>query len=317
MHVALERRYIPGRKRSKVDIASEFIRDLGQEELDQWDDDGTRLSAVELGPTMLHGYIQRYGDDSDIEMVAPEQTFSIDVYWEGEYLFTYVGKFDGLARKRSTGRYFILEHKTAKAIQEVMVLSNYGEQGISYTWAANILLRELGLIGPKETVSGVLFNMLRKGVPDDRPVDDDGYSLNRPAKDALVEECIRRGIKSTGTVDTLMARIEADGGKPELLGVRSKKQPGPLFARQEFIVGPAILESFEMRIRYEGYEITRARLGKEPIYKNPTRDCSWDCEYFSMCELHEMKAGWEAFRDASMTHWNPYDDHELEKERLA
>lgn len=317
MHTGLERRYIPGRKRAKVDIAKEFVKDLASAELDQWDQDGSRLPADELGAAMLNGYIERYGDDDDIEMVAPEQTFSIDVYWHGKYLFTYVGKFDGLARKRSTGRYFIFEHKTAKSIEEVQVISNYGEQGISYTWAANIVLRELGLIGPKQTVSGVLFNMLRKGVPDERPVDGEGYALNKPSKEALVEECIRRGVKSTGTVDVLMARIKADGGTPELLGARSKNQPSPLFARQEFVVGPAILESFELRIRYEGYEIVRARQGKEPIYKNPTRDCSWDCEFNVMCELHEMKAGWEAYRDTEMVQWDPYDDHELEMERLS
>jgi hypothetical protein len=51
------------------------------------------------------------------------------------------------------------------------------------------------------------------------------------------------------------------------------------------------------------------RRGELPVYKNPTMDCSWDCAFFQMCELHEQGPGWEDFRDAVFTTQDPYADH--------
>jgi hypothetical protein len=40
-------------------------------------------------------------------------------------------------------------------------------------------------------------------------------------------------------------------------------------------------------------------------------DCSWDCPFFAMCQLHETDADWEEYRDAMFHRIDPYSDHRL------
>jgi hypothetical protein len=323
IHSALEGWYPPGVERGVNPV--ETFRTLyaeNAEQFSQWDDEGNKISAEELGEQMLTGYLELYGDDDDIEIIAPEQTFAIDVLDpKGNFLFTYVGKIDATARRRSTGRLLLLEHKTAKTIEEVQINSGYGEQGLSYLWAATIMLRHEGTIGPDEYFDGVLYNFLRKGLPSDRPCNDEGLFLNKPSKDALVLACQEAGLtakEQKGTIAQLTERLRNVGWSVrdiELLGEVSKVQPSPLFARQELIVRPTALARFEKRIRAEGWTMNRIRKGLQPVYKNPTKDCRWDCEFVAMCELHEVGADWQSYAELELGKWNPYNDHEYMLEK--
>jgi hypothetical protein len=52
------------------------------------------------------------------------------------------------------------------------------------------------------------------------------------------------------------------------------------------------------------------RYGELPLYKNPTRDCSWDCEFYTMCKLHELGGNdWQEYRDSVFKVKDPYADH--------
>lgn len=320
IHVALEGWYAPGTKRA-VNPVETFasVYEQNAEQFSQWDDEGNKIGADELGEAMLEGYLKEYGDDDDIEIIAPEQTFAIDVMSEaGAYMFTYVGKIDATARRRSTGRLLLLEHKTAKSISEVRINSGYGEQGMSYLWAATIMLRSNGTIGPEEFFDGVLFNFLRKALPDERPRNEEGYYLNKPSKATLQLACEELELPTKGTITQLTERLRNVGWSVQdiqMLGEVSKVQHTPLFHRQEMIVQPQALARFEKRIRAESWTMDRMRQGRLPVFKNPTMDCRWDCEFVDMCELHEMGGDWRTFAELELGTWDPYNDHEYLTEK--
>lgn len=317
IHQALERWYIPGTKRGQHP-AEAFLEIYDAQDLDlvQWDEDGEKISARDLGWVMLTGYVEKYGTDSHLDVFQPEMTFEIDVRLrDGTDLGVYVGKIDGVARNRQTGRLVLLEHKSAKTIQFVRINSGYGEQGLSYWWAANMWLRHIGELRSDELIDSVLYNFLRKGLPDSRPTNAAGHRLNKPKKEALQAKCEELGLDTKGTIDTLTARLEHAGVDVVQLGEPSVKQPSPLFERQELLLGHNQLRTFERRIRMEMFEMGQVREGKQPVYKNPTRDCDWDCPFRDTCEVHEIGGDWEGMLDLDFKAWDPYSEHELEDER--
>jgi hypothetical protein len=316
IHLALEHHYIPGVKRGipPVETFRNWYNSLG-EEFSQWDEEGNKIPALELGEVMLNGYLDLYGADSDIEIIAPEQVFAIDVFDRRcNYLATYVGKMDAIGRFRSTGHLFVFEHKTAKKIEEVKLLSTYGEQGRSYLWAASIYARSEGLIGPDEYFDTVLFNILRKGVPDERPRNADGLYLNKPSKDALTAKCSELGLAVKGTIPVLTERLVSVGVNTDLLGEPSQRQGTPLFSRQTMVIKPQALQMFEERIRREAWEMNQVRNNKAPVYKSPGSECNF-CEFRSLCELHEMGGDWRSYIELEMSSWSPYNDHAYLEEK--
>lgn len=281
IHEALAAYYPPGIKRG-VHPAKTFER-LHKENarhFSQWDEDGERYDALELGLAMCEGYVETYGKDEVVEIIKPEIPISIDVYdRHGNYLVTWVGRGDAAYRNRSTLRIGFLEHKTAKTIEEELrINSGYGEQGLSYWWAGDTYFRHEGWLKDDQHLDHVMFNWLRKGLPDDRPKNEHGHALNKD-----------------GTV--------------------SKRQPKPLFHRWPLEFGPAEMDSINWRIRAEAWEMAQVKAGKLPIYKNPTMDCKWECAFKEACEVHEMGGDWESILELEFQHWDPYSDHNLLEEK--
>jgi hypothetical protein len=115
--------------------------------------------------------------------------------------------------------------------------------------------------------------------------------------------------------DELCSILRAAGVDPLMLGEPSKLQPKPLFARFALDFGQREKASINRRIRVEAGEMARCRAGLLPIYKNPTKDCKWDCSFKDACEIHEMGGDFESVLDFEFTEWNPYDGHELLEEK--
>lgn len=321
VHAALEHYYIPGRKRG-VHPAETFeklyIADAKQ--ISQWDDEDNKWDALELGISMLNGYVEEYGPEDWMEIIQPEMPLAIDVFdRQGNYLVTWIGKSDALfwdlrPRRKTLG---MLEHKTAKTIEdEVRVNSGYGEQGLSYWWACDLHFHHTGDLKDDQHINYVLFNWLRKGMPDLRPVNEDGHHLNLPRKDVLKAKAGELGMAVAGsTVEAYMTALEGKGINPWLLGEVSKKQPRPLYRRFPLEFGITELESINKRIRAEAWEMAQVKANKLPIYKNPTKDCSWDCQFAVPCQIHEMGGDYESVFELEYTTWNPYDYVELEEEK--
>jgi hypothetical protein len=321
MHYAMELRYPPGRKRGPHPALTfeQWFRE-NEHKFSQWDDEGNKHDALELGIAMCNGYVDEYGDDDHIDIIAPEMPLSLDIHdKQGRYLCTWVGRtdaaFEDLSKRRGKRRRVgFFEHKTGKSIEtELRVNSGYGDQGLSYAWAGSKMFQELGIFQHGENVDHILYNWLRKAMPDERPYDDAGYALNKPKKEALLEYCHEHGvmIPLKPKVEDLTAAIDATGFDSRMLGERSSVQRAPLFHRQALDFGDGEMAQTEWRIRAEAWEREQVRAGKLPVYKNPADHCNW-CQFKEACELHEMGGDWRSVLQLEFAQWDPYEDHDKE-----
>lgn len=321
VHYAMEHYYPVGTERGPLPhITFEKWFNENEHQFAQWDEEGNRFDALELGLAMLKGYVEQWGDDSHIRIIAPEMPLELVITdKQGRYLCTWVGRTDAAyedlsKRKKGRKRIGFFEHKTAKSIEaNLRVNSGYGDQGLSYAFAGSQVLRDMGILQKGENVDHILFNWLRKGLPDERPRSTDGYALNKPKKEALLEHCEIEGIEvpKKATVEVLTELIAATGFDPDMLGEPSSRQPSPLFDRYPLDYGDDEMEQTAWRIRAEAWEREQVRAGKLPIYKNPSKDCSWQCEFVEACELHEMGGDYESVLELEFEEWDPYDGHEI------
>lgn len=228
------------------------------------------VDARVLGVAMLEHYVDTYGKDEQFHFIATEQPFQITVDMpKGFKDVLYCGTFDGVYRDLNDDTIWLIEHKTAKAIGTLHLPLD--DQAGSYWLVATNVLRSKKLIGPKESLEGINYNFLRKALPDERPRNAEGMYLN---KDGSV----------------------------------SKVQPSPYFHREQVYRYPAEHRSQLERIRNESARMQLLRNKVLPLLKNPNSNCSWDCPFLNMCELHESGDDWESYREM-YTRQDPYESH--------
>lgn len=291
IHLALEHFYSPlGTKRGRhpLNIWRGYARDesitvMPSGVVDDANDKPTYVSAVQLGVDMLTGYFDLYGRDEHIHVLAVEHPFQITIPGtdKGEACL-YAGKWDLLWRDLRDESLWLTDHKTAKDLSTNHLTLD--DQAGSYWALAGQFLRSSGAIGPKERLKGIEYNILRKYSPpeDDRPVDADGMRLN---KDGSVSK-----------------------KQPKTLEYRYKRERVHRTAREQ--------ASQISRIAVEAEAMDRMRHDKSLLYKSPTRDCTWDCNFFQMCELQERQSDWETFRDMAFRVEDPYADHRNKVEEI-
>jgi hypothetical protein len=280
VHEAFAKFYKPGIKRGPHPAKTFAVLVAEDEErygpliMRDSDDYDKQIKGLDLGIAMLKGYVETYGKDDRYEVISPEMPFSLDVHdSRGRYLFTYVGTMDGVVRDRQTKRIGLLEHKTGRSLTLPAPLA-LDEQAGSYWAYAPDYLAAKGILEPGEELDFILYNFLKKSMPDDRPRNEEGLCLNM-----------------NGTV--------------------SKRQPQPLFRRELVYRSPTDRANLMRRAREEAREIRKARNGQLALYKNPGEHCNW-CAFKDMCEVHESGNDWRAIRDAMFTPWRPYEVHDLE-----
>ena len=281
VHLALERYYIPGKKRGPSPAAT-FVALLHEQlethpRFNVWgddnDDEDKRMDPEELGVAMLKHYVEEYGKDKRIEIIAPEMPFQVDVPHPktGRYFCTVVGKLDAVYRDLSTRRIGIIDHKTARSISTSHLFMD--DQAGTYFAFAPLFLRAAGLLGENERLSHILYNYLRKALPDARPRDDDGFYLNKD-------------------------------------GSISKRQPPAYFHRERVWRDEADGKAVIQRIVEQVWEMKQLRAGKLPLYKSPSPECA-RCPFKDPCELHETGNDHEEMLELAYEHWDPYADHEI------
>lgn len=320
VHIALAHWYLKGSKRGPHP-ADTFLEVLEGDRVIRVPDttDDAQLAeyvdARDLGRDMLQHYVEHYGTDSDWEVIATEQTFE---YWmprlgvkKGKHI-RYLGTFDGVYRDRRTGFIWLMEHKTAASIRlDHLPLD---QQASSYWLVAEFVLKKAGLIGSDEHIAGIMFNFLRKAPRDLRPQDESGFFTNKPTKRHYVEALVEYGTPVSVYSGMGLTEVQLLCRQLGLrvLGDVSKSQPPPHFIREP--VHRTVGERRRQResIQRDAWHIERARNDPTyPIVKNPTKDCSWDCEFFHMCQLHEQ-GDMEAVEDFKHTLYkvrDPYEDH--------
>jgi len=325
LHVCLAEWYIPGTKRGRPLLETweqytkdsyESIRvypDFGDDEAATYED------AVILGREMLEMYEERYGLDDQFEVIAPEQRFRVlipDPANPKRAIAENVGTFDAVIRDHSDGRIKMVDHKSCRyfAFKHLTL----DDQGGSYCALSTHALRQQGLIGPKEAVSGMIYNFLRKARRDTRPENAEGLKLNKPEKKhyaAALTEYVSDTFQSekayTGFMKMTLPALKAEADKIDLVvgGDVSKVQPSPIFYRH-FVERTAKERNRQIvRIGQEVQIMNMVRQGLIPITKNPTEACANMCDFFDLCELDETSGDTEDMKSMMYSVRDPYADH--------
>lgn len=279
--------------------------------------------ACTLGIAMMEGYRKLYGRDDHMHVIAPEQTFSLELPWPtdqqlydvqpGAVMAVHAGTFDLVYRDLRSDWLMLGEHKTAKAIMTKHL--ELDDQGGTYWAVATRTMRARGLIGPKEHIRGIEYNFMRKALPDDRPRDAQGYATNKPVKADYVAALPLSALnvpalegKDPEKVPLKVLEEACTQAGVTVLGERSKVQPPPHFVRHMVHRTKTEQRTQLLRIQNQALYLQAMRDGTLPVTKSPTKECSF-CEFYSMCELQERGGNWEEFRDMTYQVKDPYADH--------
>jgi len=276
------------------------------------------IDARELGIAMGIGYVDKYGNDEQWDILAIEKTAALIFRRDGEPFLRYLLTIDGLYRDLETGEIFILEHKTAKAVKiGHLRLDN---QAGSYYAAAPYVLPLAKLLKPGERIAGIQYNYARKAKPDERPVNSRGMYTNKPTKAHYVAALAGR--VQTARVGQLLGEVALSRFSLDdltmlaaehgiiVLGEESKTQPAPYFVRPDPVYRtPAEQETQLLRIQDEAFYMNQMRTGALPVIKTPGEHCNW-CPFKEMCELDEYdQDAAEGFKQARMIHRDPYEQY--------
>lgn len=320
VHVALAEWYKLGFKRGPMPSHT-FQRILDSDRTlrvpsDDEEAEAEYISARELGVAMLENYVNHYKSDPNWDVLATEQTFE---YWlprrgskRGRHT-RYLGTFDGVYRDQTTGYIWLPEHKTAVSINTQHLPLDY--QAGPYWLVAEFVLKKMGIIKPGEHIAGIMYNILRKQKPDERPKNAEGLATNKPVKEDYQEAFRDAGIpwhRWGELVSLTDHQLFAAKYKLKVLGKPSKIQPAPYFERYPVYRSVGERRTQFRRIQDDAWHIEKARNDPDfPIMKNPTKDCYWDCPFFQMCQLHDQGdlESVQDFKETMFTVGDPYEDH--------
>lgn len=288
VHAGLEHWYIPGRKRgvhpakTVQRLYKDYLFQGGQEikvkvGKGEDDDDSKYVEINELMVHMMTNYVETYGKDDYVEVLAPEQLFRVDVYDEdGNYVCTQVGQIDLCFRDRRTNRLGFMEHKTGATLTPFGAPESLDEQSGTYWTYGPTWLKHTGQIPEDAELDFIEFNRMRKAFKTDKPTNAQGQVLNKD-----------------GTV--------------------SKRQPAPLFKRSRVFRNAHDSNILNDRVIAVSREMQLIDQGKLAVYKHPDKHCTF-CEFVDVCTVHESGGDWEEMFRVMFTKWEPYSEHELEIE---
>ena len=331
VHIALAEYYIPGTKRGVHPAetwqawASDEIRQIkiyaaGSDAVYKDTDEiiYEYVNALELGTAMLEGYVKHYQGDASWNVIAREQPFGLLIPKWGtkrEPLIRFHGTFDGVYFDLEDGYFKLMEHKTAARISVDHLPID--DQAGGYHMAATVVLRQLGLLGDNDYIRFIMYNFLRKALPDNRPQNEKGEYLNEPVKERYIEAIMASdvAVQKNLTVNYLRGLLKpqlkaaADKYEIEVLGEVSATQTVPLFERFPIERTRKERRGQLHRIQAEATNMERFRTGEQPLYKTPRYDCKRFCDFFDLCEVHEAGGNVDEFADALYDKQDVYADH--------
>lgn len=336
IHLALEKWYIPGTKRG-VPLVDTWNAYCDEAESDTMyintymeGDFSESVEARELGIGMLKAYLEEYGEEPWKEIISPEQTFQVEVphyEWNGidglddseAYRSisktTYVGTFDLVYRDLRDGKLYLEDHKTAKALgaSNTQYLPMDDQAGAYWAFAVKVL-RDQGLIGPKEFLEGIVYNYLVKSKPDERPRNKDGYATNKPQKKHFVEALTEAGIESDKPLDKLtVGKLESISEEHGItvFGEVSSRQPTKAFDRVIVRKSPRQQINQYRRIADDLEHMSLVRNNLLKATKTPTRECGF-CSFRDLCEIDEAGKDYTDMKEMLYKNWDPYAAHREE-----
>lgn len=177
--------------------------------------------------------------------------------WQPVY---YQGRIDLIIEDIETGKYWIVDHKTAAQFGSTKWF-DMDTQTRSYCWA---IKKMLGI-----DVEGVMFNRLRKKVPSQPTVLKSG-ELSRSMSQSTTPALYRAAA----------ARLGLNIGTPEYVNFLSRFEGQVFNDRPATVLGPDTLEQTERAILFETIDM----LGDPLIYPNPGMfNCS-SCQFYAPCQ---------------------------------
>lgn len=187
----------------------------------------------------------------------------------------YHGTFDRIVEDEQ-GDWWILDYKTAKSYDSSKL--DLDTQISAYCWAAEQWYNR--------PIAGMIYLQMIKTVPKQPRITTKGVSTDKRQKTtrAIYKQAL---INYYGTVDK--APEAAISFLNDL--AYEEDQFGDAFIKYDLVTRneEAKLSAYR-HIIDEGKEMTNKDLA---IYPNPTRDCSWDCPFKSVCIAQEEGADWE------------------------
>lgn len=233
-----------------MEIAYAAIRKARSEDAPEYEIEKAEEFAA-LGEEMLKAYQKHYKRDKDWYILGTE--IPLTFRFQGA---VYKLKPDGLFRDPD-GDIWLNEIKTAAQIRTGHL--SIDPQARGYGTLAERALIKAGYLKPNERIAGIMYNFLRKAMPDDRPVNAEGMALNK-----------------NGTV--------------------SAKQPAPVFQRVPVRLTSAakrrtltVLDRDVKRVTAMA-EYVRKPEAVEPAFDpyidlmhTPDKSCERFCQYYRMC----------------------------------
>lgn len=291
MHEGLAEWYQPGTKRNGqladwFEIAAHHALNTAEENGQATD---TALEAAEplvaLGIEMANAYQTHYRREK-IRIINTEIPLEFTFnHPNGLIVAAHKIKPDGLLQDEN-GDFWLFEHKTAKQIQtEHLVID---DQARPYGSMAEPALRKAGYLKRGARFRGILYNFLRKALPDQRPTNSKGQYLNK-----------------------------------DLVTV-SKRQPPPYFVRKKVTMTVAAKKITLSRVRDETLAITEMTLAlrtgeihPDRLQKTQHRSCPKTCPFFDMCVAEEGGANIRDFHRRMFRREDPYLYHKDSTEDVA
>lgn len=335
IHLALEKYYIPGEKRGvdPVETWKKYCDDTGADttyiNTEHNGDGNFAVEAKELGSAMLRAYLEEYGNEAWMKVIATEFDFQVGVRYDGFYrdddgevkskpeVGVYVGQMDLIYRDLRDGKIYVMDHKTCKQLGSANTqYLPLDDQAGAYYAVAVTALRKAKLIGPKERISGIVYNYLVKAMPDDRPKNKKGQSCNKPKKEHFIKALMKHDkpedpeehekMLKKLTVAELEERALA--ARLTVLGEVSKNQPPKRFDRVLVKKTPKQQNAQIMRMGQDLTAMSVVRNGVAVATKNPSRDCTF-CPFQELCETHERGLDYTDLAEAAYATWDPYEAH--------
>jgi hypothetical protein len=315
IHKALEARYPIGMKRAPLgEVLEAFELACDDEHRRIWEkggdlDDEEVHDGIALGKAMLTGYVKHYGVDSRWQVIHTEQPFQIDVRHPrtGRLIAVYCGTWDLFVWDRQDKVYRVVDHKTRAQFKQDWAFYDLNDQAGSYLWVAPEVLRHMGLLGQKETIDGIVFNMLRKALP--QPVSEDGIRYNLPKRKHFEEALKEAGIEWPARVGLQRLNELATAHKIVVRGDAKAVQPTPLFRRYTTTRGIEQRVKQGEKVLAEATHMDLVRRGRLPLLKHPTEDCV-RCPLFEPCQIDEYDPEEAvAYMDSMLVKRDMYADH--------
>lgn len=204
--------------------------------------------------------------------MTTEQLLFLDANGYVDIPVYYGGRID-LIVEDIYGDLWIFDHKTCKTFGDWTKLQLDTQVG-SYIWAIQQLVPDLN-----KHVRGVIYNGLKKTLPKAPELlkSGKGFSVNKAQSttyQVYAQTLLDNGIslddpKYTEMLSHLLQQDE----------VTNDSITNKFFKRQKIRRSPEEVQSIGEQIYEEAVDM----IGTQFFYPNPTRDCSWDCDFYDVC----------------------------------